>query len=748
MEQFETKARARITEYTASGFVFLAALVFFTSVPFLPDSPVVPGLVGLALAGVSMKNRGAAVASLYLLVFIATLWQMIGFGFFQLLRAGVGVAVLVAMIAPLFFFYSRKVELTSMSIGVLCVSLLFTPAYFVSVPLIAASAAVTGFASLEAISLSFVLFAFPFLLLDNALYFLTTSHASTPIAFAQLTYLSQNLRPPLPGLNLFLNALPHGYISPLAPEVSSFLTSNWELLVVPLFLIGLTIILSSSVGGLARRFLKGFAAMREWKNWDRLWNPIAVSLIVPAVFIVLIISLSLPGAGDFQTGLTGDATHIQIALTLASAAVLGLAFVGREFLVVRLEGVEVNRTKVLNLVTEARTAMEAAKAEVAQIQKNIPVVNTSLEEHTLTEQASYVNDVQRRAKDAGIDTLYQWGEHLEKSVLPSLMDAKTRLKAEVLNEFSTLRGVVEAVNGHLKEALAPQRYTSIPEIESGIPLDDLTELYQLSAKRIEDETSLLFSDYSSTLEALNRLLELKGVTIPVSPDPLLESHDYVTAMRLVSEDYWLNFHLRYTEELQEKLAPFIEQMSRLSASLETRDSAQVGEILAKVQNRTPADSVMLLGKVEEMKDFLSLLLTRLAEYPETTRKTIESINPAASEILTFQTARRKDELLAVEEELHAREFGIQGLTKIIGDAIPVVSGQASAMASDREGMIILAHYPAARRGIRRALSGGKAVSVEQLPYEKQTAAIFLRLYAAEVPSAKYDESGGVLSPPA
>jgi hypothetical protein len=744
MEQFETRARARITAYTSAIFVGLASLVFFVYVPFIPDSPILPFLVALALAALSLKNRGGAVAALYLLVFFATLWQMIGFGFFQLLRAGVGVAVLVAMGVPLILFYSRRVELTSMPIGVLCVSLLFTPAYFVSIPLIAAAATVTGFASLEAISLSFVFFAFPFLLLDNALYFVSNPGATTPIAFAQLTYLTQNLRPPLPGLNLFLRALPGGYISPLAPEVSSFLANDWALLVVPLFLIGLIIFLSASAGSLARRFFRGLAAAREWKNWDRLWAPVAVSLTVPAAFVILIVPLSLPGAGGFQSNLTGDASHIQIVYTLASAFVLGLAFVSRELLVERMEGTEIGREKVLDLVNQAKGAMDAAKAEISQIQKNIPVVNATQEEHTLAEHASFVEDVERRAKDSGSETLVQWKERLEKVVLPSLIEVKSRLVNDVLNEFRTLRGVIEAVNGHLREASVTSRYSPIPEVDPGTQMEYLTELYQLYAKRIEDETDSLFVEYSRAFEALNQLLELREMTIPLSPVHLLESHDYVTAMRLVAEDYWLSFHLKYAEELKEKEASLAEELTKLKGILDSKGSAKAEEILANIIDSPPACSTTLLEGVKALRALLQEYIQKLVDYPDTLRKTVESINPAAVKAISFQTARRENELEAILHELSNGGVGLSSLTRILKDAFPVFSGQTAAIASDSEGLSLLAHYPAARRGIKKLLSQSGTVSLDKLPYEKKTSSTFLRLYEAESQGASYDESEGVL----
>ena len=217
MAQVESRSRARVTAYTSALIVAVASSVFLEVVPFLPAPPILPLLVGLALGGLSLRNKGVAIATLYLLVYFSVLWQMIGFGFFQLLSAGVGVAVLLAMAVPLFPFLTKRVDLSSMALAILAVALMLTPAYFVSIPLVAVAALTFGsLASLEALALTFVFFLTPFLLLENALYFTTTSGATAPIIFGQFSLLAQNLRPPLPGLNILLTGLPANYLSHLA----------------------------------------------------------------------------------------------------------------------------------------------------------------------------------------------------------------------------------------------------------------------------------------------------------------------------------------------------------------------------------------------------------------------------------------------------------------------------------------------------------------------------------------------------
>src|SRR5580658_7998007 len=163
MAQVDSRSRAKVTAYTSALIIAVASSVYLAVVPFIPAPPVLPVLVGLGLGALSLSNRGISVAALYLLVYFSILWQMIGFGFFQLLSSGVGVAVLAALAVPLIPFMTKRVELSSMALAILAVALMLTPAYFVSMPLVAAAALTFGgFATLEAMAATYIFLLAPF----------------------------------------------------------------------------------------------------------------------------------------------------------------------------------------------------------------------------------------------------------------------------------------------------------------------------------------------------------------------------------------------------------------------------------------------------------------------------------------------------------------------------------------------------------------------------------------------------------
>jgi hypothetical protein len=740
MKQLDSKARTRVTDYTASLFVVLASFLFFAFVPFIPDPPVIPLFVALALGAISLRNRGASVTILYVMVFFGILWQMIGFGFFQLLAAGVGVAVLVALVIPLLVFTNTKVEVTSMSLAILCVALMFTPAYFVSIPVIAAAAAVTGFASLEAISSSFIFLLAPLLLLDNAL----SPSGSSPIIFGQLTYLSANFRPALPGLNVFLTALPADYMSPEAQHVSTFLIGNWQVLVIPLALLGLIIFVSSFFGRLARSLLKKVARFRESPIVMHVVTPLAVSLVVPAAFLALLLPFSLPGAGGFQTTLS-DASHLQIVLMLVSSVFLGTVFAARESLVQRMESGEVARAKVEGLAVESRAAIDRARLELKEVSGAVPSLNVSSEERSLSEYSSYLDDVQRRLQEAGGESLVQWAERMDRVVLPSLGKSKERLTAGVLNELRTLEAVTETVNANLEKASVRLRFTEVPETPADASLDAAVDLYGKVVSRIDEETRNLFKAYRNTFESFNRLMDLRGMGTPVSPDTLLASHEYVTAMRLVAEEYWLNFHLRYSDELELKKNALLEQLRRLSYVLTSQQAKQLGGILDSIKGATPADSVALLHYLEDVRALLGTQIKVFEDSPRIIRRAVESVDPKATKVIGFQTPRKMNEVASLRKDFDASQDGLDSLTRFLAGAGPPLQSLFTSWRADREGLQLLAHYPTARRVIERMLGEQGRVKVRSLPYGKTTAAIYVQLYVAENPKSSFDQKEGVLT---
>jgi hypothetical protein len=744
MQQIETITRARVNKYTTAVFISVSAAAFFNVVPLIPAAPVLPILVGLGLGAYSLRNLGGSLAFLYILVYFGILWQLIGFGFFQLLKSAIGAALVIAISAPLLVFTSRRVQSTAFPLAILAGALVFTPYYYVSIPLIAAAAIVSGFASLEALATTFILFLSPFLLLENALYFTTFPNAVSPLAFGQLKLLSENLRPPLTGLNVFLTGLPSNFLSPYAGAVSSFLLQNSGLVLVPLVIMGVVLAISSSVGGFFRSFLERVARRYEKAGFLSALVPVGTSIIISGVFVVLMAVLSQPSIGSFQTSLTNDTSHVDIALMLGWSVILGTAFVGRERLILRLERVEIGRKKLTGLIEECRKEMKQVEKEIDRISTNAPSANLGTEPASLNEDSSYLADVQRQLNGANARALDTWIAHIEAEMLPRLIATPERLRRSVVNELLNVSVVTSSVNDHLAEAGVDIRYPAPPEVSYDTPLDDAIASYKTSMTGIMSVTGNLADLYRSTLESINSLMGQSDFSAPVSPDALLDSHQYVTAMRLVSEEYWLSFQLRWAEELEAKKKDLVEVLGRMEPYLTNEQVTELESISAAISQAKPAKTIELFQKVNELRAFMDDVTSSLEESVELVRKTVGTFGPSVRGALIFQTVNRLDELRSIRKDLGSAKPSLEGVTRALSDAIPVIAGQTAAWKNDQQNLVIVAQYPLARRVIRGMLAKRSRIPASDLPFETRTAAVYLRIYGSEDERVMYDDAKGVL----
>ena len=742
MAQVGSRSRTRVIAYTSALIIAIASSVYLSVVPFLPAPPVVPLLVGVGLGALSLRNRGISIATLYLLVYFSVLWQMIGFGFFQLLSAGIGLAVLLAMAAPLVPFLTKRVELSSMALAVLAVALMLTPAYFVSIPLVAAAAvAFGGFASLEALAATFIFFLTPFLLLENALYFTTTSGATAPFIFGQFSILAQNLRPSLPGLNFLLTGLPADYLSHSALPVSTWLSQSSGVLLIPMVILGVVLVAASSVGGLARTFIERFERSREITGSVRLMlAPLAVAVVTPAVFIVLLSLLSRPESGGFQTSLTNDPSHLQAAYMLGSSFLLTTSFIGRESLILRLESVQVGTEGLEQLLDTCTAKMKDARELLDQVASWVPSMSLSGERQMMSEYSARIADVRRQIFGASAAGIAQLQTQLEASVLRPLSEQPELLRKRVTSEIRGLIAATATANSHLEEAGVPLRYPEIPGVSDSAPLMDLVQAYDVATAAIKDVTKELSDSYGKESASLDALIGQEEVNPPVSALVLLESNEIVAAMRLVAEEYWLNFHLRWAEQLDQKKSAFLERAQELESAIGAAELQRLQEIEPVVAAARPATSSVTLESLRAFRELLETIVTQTASGADRVGEMLESLELKSVRSLRFETVNRLSEVVALKKKLDTVGASFDSLTEFLENAVGVLKGQSDAWKSDRDNLVVLAQYPLAKKIIEKMLSNQTSLALGKLPYQKRVAALYFQLYATGNPGVEYEEN--------
>jgi len=743
MAQVESRSRAKVTAYTSALIIAVASSVYLAVVPFLPAPPVFPILVGLGLGALSLRNRGISIATLYLLVYFSVLWQMIGFGFFQLLSAGVGAAVLLAMAVPLVPFMTKRVELSSMALAVLAVALMLTPAYFVSIPLVAAAALTFGgFASLEALAATFIFLLTPFLLLENALYFTTTSGATAPIIFGQFSILSQNLRPPLPGLNVLLTGLPAGYLSHSALPVSTWLSQSSGVLLIPMVVLGVILIVSSSVGGLARTFTERFERSREMTGKVRLvLAPLVVAVVTPTIFIVLLTLLSRPGSGGFQTSLTNDPSHLQAIYMLSSSFLLTTSFIGRESLILRYETVQVGTEGLEELMSTCVAKMKDVQELLDQVSTWVPSMSLSGEMRSMSEYSAHLANVRRQISGASASLISQFQTQLDASVLKPLSEMPELLRKRVASEIRGLISATATANNHLEEANVPLRYPEIPGVADLAPLKDLVQAYEVATAAIKDVTEKLSDLYGKESTSLDALMGQEEVNPPVSASVLLQSNELTGAMRLVAEEYWLNFHLRWADQVDQKKTALLEKTKDLDYAVGEAELQRLRAVEKVLAEAKPANSSATLEGLRELRAILEAVVTQTASGADRVGAMLESLELRSVRTLRFETVNRLGEVVALKKKFEAVGVSFDSLTKFLENAVGVLRSQADAWKTDRDNLVVLAQYPLAKRIIEKMLNNQTSMALAKLPYQRKAATLYAQLYATGSPDVEYDEEG-------
>jgi len=746
MAQLESRARARVIAYTSALIVAIASSVYLAVVPFLPAPPIVPILVGVGLGALSLRNRGISIATLYLLVYFSVLWQMIGFGFFQLLSAGVGIAVLLALAVPLLTFMSRRVELSSMALAVLSVSLMLTPAWFVSIPLIAAAAfTFSGFASLEALATTFLFLLTPFLLLENALYFTTTTGATAPIIFGQFSILAQSMRPPLPGLNVLLTGLPANYLSPSALPVSTWLSQSSGVLLIPMVILGVILVASSSIGGVTRSLIERWEKSREISGkLKQVLAPLVVAVVTPGVFIVLITLLSLPGSGGFQTSLTSDPSHVQAVYMLGSSILLTTSFIGREALLLRLERVQVGTEGLEALIESCLSKMKDVQELLDRVSRRVPSMNLSGERQSLSEYSSYLTDVKRQLNGATGALISQFQLQLESTVLQPLSRMPEVQRQRVAGEIRGLISATATANNHLEEASVPLRYPEISPVSDSSTLEDLMEAYGAATSAIREVTEELSTMYAQESASLDVLMGQEEVTPPVSASMLLNSNDFIGAMRLVAEEYWLNFHLRWAEPLDQKKSALLRRMKDLDGAVSEVERARLEGVERTVAAGRPSNSAATLASLRELRELLEAIVTGTATGADRVGQMLESLDLRSAMGLKFETVNRLSEVLELKKKLEDVGVGFDSLTKFLENATSVLKSQAAAWRGDRDNLVVLAQYPLAKKIIKKMLDEQPTLPLAKLPFQKRAAAMYAQLYATVSVEIEYDAEGEAL----
>jgi hypothetical protein len=738
-----SRTRARIDTYATAVITFAAAGVFLSAVSFIPAAPFLPLVIAAVLGAVSLRESGAASAALYVLAFFSILWQLVGFGFFHMLASAVGLVVVGLTILPALVFLDRRVDAIALPLALLAVGLMLTPQYYLSIPIVVVTAAFLNLATAVAVSLSFVFLLAPLLLLENALYLSALgSQVSTPVVFAQLTNLGAKIRPPLPNLNIIITQFPPGYLYPRAATVAAFASEHASVIAIPIVILFVLALGSASLARFARPFLEGLELVRNESAW-RLAIRLTLSVVAGVVFVAVLAVLSIPGAGGFQTSITQSG---EVAgAVVGGTAVVGAAFVGVDTLSTRMEAGEVSTTALREMLLGFNAELKRAKDLLQRVSDLAPSMNLGAERKTLAESESYARDLEMQLSTATEGTTSTWVERFNRVAHPAVLELQERLRKGVIDEVAFLASVALTANSNLNEAGVATRYPPVEAVGEHSTLEQALSVYERAVADIGATTSLLFDQFVSTTHSFDRLMGHEEIPPSVNPASLLNSHDYATAMRLVTGEYWLDFQVKQGDEFAERVDSLKEKLKEVEAGLGGRDREALVAIAESRLKEFPAQATLVLEGVTELRKMLREVLDASVAEVEATRRLISSIDPTALSIVRLETSELSGSLQDLRKELDSVGDSFAELQAYLKQVTPALKTRVESLRRDELTMIVLSQYPIAARVIDSMFERRKRMKIDLLPFQGKAAALYCKLYSAANPSLQYDEIAEVLS---
>ncbi len=745
--EVSSQIREKIKTYSYSLIVGITALVLLSVAPLFPGGYALPIIVAIGLTIGYLREPDIALIILYLLTYFSIIYQLVGFGFFQLLATSVGVVIILAMIIPLLSFLSDRLGRVSICFVILSVALMLTRVYYLSIPLILVVTIFGGFGSARIQSANFVLLLTPLLLLNNAIYYTSVagSASSAPIIFSQLSYLANHLRPPLGGINLFSGGLPANYLYSHALAVSDFMAARSYVVYIPLIVFGIVLVALVSVADFARTLSKELSVIEVAKNYSKILTPIIVSVITTVTFLVIMLALSQKGADVLQTGiLSGGSPYLMVA---GSVGIAGL-MMGTELATERLERTQVAEAKLEELLSNLDSRIRAIEDEIQAISTGAPSIDLSSERKALTEQSSYAADVRTQLPTASYGSFLSWISDIENRIFPSLDVMPKMLMMRLTGGLQALSSASLTTNSRLDESRAPgPRYPSMDRpVSHEAPLEEVLQIYQQAIVSIEETTIKLFDLYVEAIGAYGVLMSLEELAPPVSPASLLESRDYVTAMKLVSEHYWLNFHIRENERYHDRLTTFLDAISKVEGASNEEDHERLAGIIRASTDTTPSSAPLMLKNVKGTIEIQRESIGRAIEEIETVRKMVSTVDPSFSNVLKLNTTGILDDMFAIQGATRRIQLNFNDAISLSKQALPILKALSEYRKLDEESLIIISQYPVALRLLRRVFAENKdVVRITDLPFQRDIATFFLKSFAASNRSYSYDEERGELT---
>ena len=118
---------------------------------------------------------------------------------------------------------------------------------------------------------------------------------------------------------------------------------------------------------------------------------------------------------------------------------------------------------------------------------------------------------------------------------------------------------------------------------------------------------------------------------------------------------------------------------------------------------------------------------------------VSKIIPVASRIMNFESIDQAKKLEDLYNEVATAKPSLDDSSRTIEGALLTLRNYGDSKKRDTERIIIVSQYPLVKNYISRTLRENESLPVTKMPFQKNVALMYLRLYAESVQSVTYDD---------
>jgi len=733
--------------------IAVSSYVFMTNVPFLPGAPVIPLIISLILGLVAFRVPGYSDTFLALIVFFSIAWQFLGF----ILPpspsiAGVdwqaiwlSTAFVLAILA--LNMLSAISEPLAVSSAALASALLMTRYFYIAPALLVVPSLVRGFGSMIPTAYSFIATSLPLIVLENAL----RGDKGLPALFTYLEVLKENIREPIPSLNIFAVGIPPSMISERWRDVVQYFSSGAVLgLIAPLTCLSISFVFAAVA---ARSVLRLYERIPQLENRvfiKRVARPLIASITSVGVFSLLLVSLSPSNIGGYVTGFQEDPELLGQLFLWALA--VGSMFSAREAVLYSLEGAEEAGDALREAISEGEKGYSAVSSMVKLISSKAPSVDLSEEVRELEEIGAALRDAGARLSIAKRPLIEEALTRVRGLYLPKIRDMPGRIRGKIVEELMRLDSACKKGNYTLKGAgVRGHLFPEISEAPGAEDLEHVTSYYEEYVSRVRASVSSLYTLYIKSVESINKLYGEEIISPPpdhMNPASLLNAGSYSDAVELVS-GLWRSLQESVGQRLASTCTEILEAVSRLEGVLRGEDLERLRAILASIGDscRGAGGAISLAGAVEDLRGLLISAVSAAIKDLERVRRVealLERLDPIASKGLELRSPRMAGELQRVKLDLEASVVSLPKMVTLSAAVRDILWNYLVSVREDESKIMTLSQYPLAKVFIDIAIKSKGSINIEELPFTASASEVYARIYSRSSRNVVYIEEEAVI----